>query len=220
MGAFTALAGDLVIHPDSSAWLKKARSRSSFFADDGGASFHAARNSRSRFASSSRRNRTPLPVQNSVKVWDLSRFVSLGGPNNTRYFFSVDAARFRAVASVVNFRMASVTVILSSSDVSTVLATSMSRTTSVARSQFVRSRLLRTGSPATVPRAQIGHQDPRDCLPLATAGGKPAHSSSDPDSCGLDRPRRCPGPRSDTSTVGTACPSRDGGHGLFFSGPN
>src|ERR1035438_2230070 len=109
MGAFTALAGDLVIHPDSSAWLKKARSRSSFFDDAKGASFHAARNSRSRSASSSRRNRTPLPVQNSVKVADLSRFVSLGGPNNTRYFFSVDAARFRAVASVVNFRMASQT---------------------------------------------------------------------------------------------------------------
>src|ERR1035441_1845792 len=59
MGAFTALAGDLVIHPDSSAWLKKARSRSSFFDDAKGASFHDARNSRSRSASSSRRNRTP-----------------------------------------------------------------------------------------------------------------------------------------------------------------
>src|SRR5664280_3584265 len=166
MGAFTALAGDLVIHPDSSAWLKKARSRSSFFDDARGASFHAARNSRSRSASSSRRNRTPFPVQNSVKVGDLSRFVLLGGPNNTRYFFSVDAARFRAVASVVNFRMASVTVILSSFGVSTVPATSMSRMTSVARSQFVRSRLLRTGSPATVPWTQIGHQHRRYCLPF------------------------------------------------------
>src|ERR1035441_8240108 len=112
----------------------------------------------------------PIPVQNSVKVADLTRFVSLGGPNNTRYFFSVDAARFRAVASVVNFRMASLTVILSSSGVSTVPETSMSRTTSLARSQFVRSRLLRTGSPATVPWTQIGHEHRRYCLPFERWG--------------------------------------------------
>src|ERR1035437_2671607 len=109
----------------------------------------------------------PYQVQNSVKVGDLSRFVSLGGPNNTRYFFSVDAAKFRdAVASVVNFRMASVTVIRSSLGSSTAPATSMSRTTSVARSQFVRSRLLRTVSPATVPWTQIGHEHRRYCRPF------------------------------------------------------
>src|ERR1035441_4035283 len=46
----------------------------------------------------------------------------------------------------------------------------------------------------------------------------PAPSSSDPDSCGLDRPRRCPGPRSGTSIVGTAYPSRDGGTACCFWG--
>jgi hypothetical protein len=40
----------------------------------------------------------------------------------------------------------------------------------VARSQFVRSRLLRTESPATVPWTQIGHEHRRYCLPFERWG--------------------------------------------------
>jgi len=164
-GGLIARAGFDETQPASFAKRKNARRRSNFLRPARGASFHCCRKSRRTSPSSCLSNRYPLSSAYSSNVGEERSLLRLPC-SNTRYFLRDASLNLRAVASERNLSTASLTWIAMQGP-----PVSITRTISLASSQFAVFSALRTGTPSgSVPSTERGQEQRRQSRPFVACG--------------------------------------------------